>query len=1116
MAAAILVGFLLSIITNVFSVANIHHALMAHAEVGQSITVSFEATVDQVTKSHVFNDLIKQGDKIIGSYTYNSSAVDTSPDNIESGTYAYVTPPNELSFVVNGLKFSTNPQNLDLGFGVTNKQPGGVDELLLASTGTDRNLPVVAKNRIVNITEIGLYFIDRTGNAISNDSLPISSPSLNDWKEMILFADGPDGSFIGAHLISISMASGSKGNNLPSPGTTNKHEIPIGFNYTINNALMPNNQTTAQKNGTMALEAVKDSQGLTSTFVANEVIYQPKGLDALNNFLTKYNGRVIQNLTMTPPLSNGTELHRADNLRALKPTYRIALNSSALSIDDLDANMAALRINQTIQLSSLNAARMLALQAREKLDGNTVKLDFFTPNQGWRFDATTEEDRQNAMAWTEFNSSYSYDLVCFGQACFVEGRPSAIPPNTFYQDEDYYGVKAKFIETKYTIQMSNVNKAWRFVAAHDIARPARVAIIDNGFWLDSDGHPFTSKGGSDLPPAPMQYDFTFDIFSVLNGDTSELTRNRYSAGGPNPQACSGGYTGPECKWHGNHAASVATGKVSNGYQAAGTGGTVSEPMLFRASTFGEKEAAVRTAVAWGADIISISSGGECNWWCEETEFGNGEDYSEALDDAHAAGVLVIASAGNSGLEVNENDIFPCTHGYVLCIGALENSDGQQLPWPHQTGWSSNYGNKVQLYAPTDIQVEKIAAPMLGTPDSSLANGEFTRFSGTSASAPFVAGVAAMVKAINPGLSGDQVKDILLRTSIHDRANINHVNAFDAVVEAAGGYHIPPFVAIITPAAGSNVPTGTYEVQFSASVMDPMDDDLPDSAIQWTSNVDGFLGSGHALKYNFANAAEGPRTITVTATNRADPSLSATDSVTINLKFAVVAPTPRIIEPNSNVNVGVGTPITLKGQAKNTDPLDLTGWIDCKNMFWTITDNTSGQVEKKDVPSMGDADSITTGVCSTQVTLDTPGEKTITLTAHTNKRGWSGTSSVNVNAINEAPFDFSLSTEFQNYIMQWGQNITIPIDVNLLAGTSQPVTLEVSGAPAGVKAELTCGSGSLPIHCVFPPYKMNLVLSDINTTAIGTYPITITATTTTANGQVKHSITVILEIQKNIR
>jgi hypothetical protein len=61
------------------------------------------------------------------------------------------------------------------------------------------------------------------------------------------------------------------------------------------------------------------------------------------------------------------------------------------------------------------------------------------------------------------------------------------------------------------------------------------------------------------------------------------------------------------------------------------------------------------------------------------------------------------------------------------------------------------------------------------------------FGGTSAATPFVAGIAAMMKAINPNLSGDEVSTLLQNTAHVGSAPVTrYADAYQAVRAAAGG------------------------------------------------------------------------------------------------------------------------------------------------------------------------------------------------------------------------------------------------------------------------------------------------------------------------------------------
>jgi len=155
-------------------------------------------------------------------------------------------------------------------------------------------------------------------------------------------------------------------------------------------------------------------------------------------------------------------------------------------------------------------------------------------------------------------------------------------------------------------------------------------------------------------------------------------------------------------------------------------------------TSADAVSAIEYAVKNGASIINASWGGA--------------NYDPALFDmikwAGEKDVLFIAASGNDGKN-NDTDakpVYPASFGLanIISVAAYNNRD--------ELAEFSNFGKEsVHLGAPgVDIY-------------SSIAGG-YKFGEGTSYAAPFVSGVAALVKSYQPYLSSSELKDRLLQTS----------------------------------------------------------------------------------------------------------------------------------------------------------------------------------------------------------------------------------------------------------------------------------------------------------------------------------------------------------------
>lgn len=489
-----------------------------------------------------------------------------------------------------------------------------------------------------------------------------------------------------------------------------------GFSYVIDASLRPQSATVRTKAGPVPVLVYADAQGIASEFTAGEVVVAASSAAELDAFLARTGGVVISsNVVPDAPPEARTPI---------PPKYKVAtkylvrVDASAHPLGSFLADGARRGMSGQYRFSSDLAARTLALIAREDVLGTRVG-----PNYVAYGDAILHRTEEQPLGGSTFDNAFDETEFKTQQPAFLGNR-------------------------------STVVEAWQFVAGHGVQQQVRVAIIDSGFWLDADGHPFDNPMGprTDLPFSLLQYDFNDED---------------YTAGGASLNMCSGGNP---CPWHGNGSASVATGFVDNQGAMAGTGGQVAVPMLFNLSlTSYYQDWALRTAIAWDADVISMSYGGNCNSDCqsEHADYGLYDDYADAV----AAGIVLVASAGNSTLDVDANHTEPCVASGIICVGALANDSNQAIGY-------SNYGSSVDIWAPTNITA-------MANNDTwpSLANA-----GGTSASAPFIAGIAAMMKSMDMSLTAGGVKSLLLSTKHQpdspDPKVTAYVDARRAVQEAA--------------------------------------------------------------------------------------------------------------------------------------------------------------------------------------------------------------------------------------------------------------------------------------------------------------------------------------------
>ena len=170
--------------------------------------------------------------------------------------------------------------------------------------------------------------------------------------------------------------------------------------------------------------------------------------------------------------------------------------------------------------------------------------------------------------------------------------------------------------------------------------------------------------------------------------------------------------------HGSHVAGIAAASSNNGAGVAGAswGARIMPVKVLDASkngSFANAASGIIWATDHGAHIINLSLGGNSH----STIFQN------AIDYAYSKGVTIVAASGNNG---NGFVLYPARYPNVIAVGATDSVNNRAS--------FSNYGAELDIVAP-------------GVSIYSTGISTYFTDSGTSMSAPYVAGLAAILRGI---------------------------------------------------------------------------------------------------------------------------------------------------------------------------------------------------------------------------------------------------------------------------------------------------------------------------------------------------------------------------------
>ena len=180
--------------------------------------------------------------------------------------------------------------------------------------------------------------------------------------------------------------------------------------------------------------------------------------------------------------------------------------------------------------------------------------------------------------------------------------------------------------------------------------------------------------------------------------------------------------------HGTHVAGTIAAKANNGLGVAGVSFNSSLAICKALNAAGSgTTAGVANCITYlagkGVKVISMSLGG-----------GASTTLQTAVRNATNSGSLIIAAAGNDG-DATLN--YPAAYPEVVSVAATDANDNR-----------ASFSN-----ANADVEIAAAGVNVLST----KRGGGYVAFSGTSMATPHVAGVAALIRAKNPGFTVAQAR-----------------------------------------------------------------------------------------------------------------------------------------------------------------------------------------------------------------------------------------------------------------------------------------------------------------------------------------------------------------------
>jgi serine protease len=219
---------------------------------------------------------------------------------------------------------------------------------------------------------------------------------------------------------------------------------------------------------------------------------------------------------------------------------------------------------------------------------------------------------------------------------------------------------------------------------------------------------------------------------------------------------------PNSSWHGTHVAGTVAAVTDN---ATGVAGVARNAKVLPVRVLGKCGGYLSDIVdgmRWAAglsvpgvpansnraQVLNLSLGGDGS--C-------GSTYQNAINDVVSAGSTIVVAAGNDNADASG-------HRPANCNGVVTVASTNQAG---ARSYYSNFGSVVEIAAPggeTNAVTSRGILSTLNTGSTTPGSDSYAFYQGTSMAAPHVAGVAALLYQLQPGITPVKVATILMDTA----------------------------------------------------------------------------------------------------------------------------------------------------------------------------------------------------------------------------------------------------------------------------------------------------------------------------------------------------------------